>query len=145
METTTLHAQFEGIITVLLRKSCGSAKPSADIRRARALEKGVRSVPPSLVQCFCLMLIRYWSVDLFDITGTFKFNLNSGDTYILDRIHRQQHYMIIGYSYAQQSEQQPTPESHQHSEQSGHPDPAPPHVRDCKECKQNGDADETQQ
>ena len=91
------------------------------------------------------MLIRYWSVDLFDITGTFKFNLNSGDTYILDRIHRQQHYMIIGYSYAQQSEQQPTPESHQHSEQSGHPDPAPPHVRDCKECKQNGDADETQQ
>ena len=27
METTILHAQFEAIITVRLRKSCGSAKP----------------------------------------------------------------------------------------------------------------------
>ena len=38
METTTLHAQFEGIITVLLRRSCGSAKPSQREKlRARAL------------------------------------------------------------------------------------------------------------
>ena len=53
METTTLHAHFEGIITVLLRKSCGSAEPYRQEKlRARALhdeienERGGPMLPP---------------------------------------------------------------------------------------------------
>ena len=42
MESGGLHAYIEGIITIRLRQSCGSAEPSSDIARARALEKGVR-------------------------------------------------------------------------------------------------------
>ena len=46
METTTLHAQFEEIITVILRKSCGSAKPSQREKlRARALHDENVSCP----------------------------------------------------------------------------------------------------
>ena len=57
METTTLHAQFEGIITVLLRKSCGSAEPYRQEKlRARALhdenERGGPMLPPGCCSRF---------------------------------------------------------------------------------------------
>ena len=42
MESGGLHAYIEGIITIHLRWSCDHAEPSADIPRARALEKGIR-------------------------------------------------------------------------------------------------------
>ena len=60
METTTPsmdHAQFKGIITVLLRKSCGSAKPSQREKlRARALHdengRGGPMMPPGCCSRF---------------------------------------------------------------------------------------------
>ena len=42
MESGGLHAQFEGIITVLLRKSCGSAKPSQREKLVAASESAAR-------------------------------------------------------------------------------------------------------
>ena len=57
METTTLHAQSEGIITVLLRMSCGSAKPYRQEKlRARALHdengRGGPMLPPGCCSRF---------------------------------------------------------------------------------------------
>ena len=57
METTTLHAHFEGIITVLLRKSCGSAEPYRQEKlRARALHdengRGGPMLPPGCCSRF---------------------------------------------------------------------------------------------
>ena len=61
-----LHAQFEGIITVLLRKSCGSAKPSQREKlRARALHdengRGGPMMPPG---CCSRFVWPTWSTSL---------------------------------------------------------------------------------
>ena len=67
METTTLHAQFEGIITVILRKSCcGSAEPYRQEKlRARALHdengRGGPMLPPG---CCSRFVWPTWSTSL---------------------------------------------------------------------------------